>query len=160
MASGSVSGDAIIVGHPICRVIFFGVELQPLVSVAVTLIVKLPVCAGIPVIRPSVLILIPCGSVPEFTVKLYGAVPPDAVNWPLTLLPAVNPLIPLLETVISLQAGCDEIVIVIVPLPVHPLASVAVALNENVPAAVGVPLIVPLLLSVRPAGNVLLVLKV
>src|SRR5438093_548810 len=60
----------------------------------------------------------------------------------------------------ELQAAGVPIVKVIVRLPVQPLTSVAVTVNVNMPAMVGVPEIVPIDEIVNPVGNAPLVVKV
>ncbi len=40
-----------------------------------------PTVVGEPVIRPDVLMVNPDGKEPEVTAKVYGEVPPMAVNW-------------------------------------------------------------------------------
>jgi hypothetical protein len=48
----------------------------------------------------------------------------------------------------------------VAPVPVQPLASVAVTVIGKLPVCVGVPESVPLVVSVRPAGSVLAVVNV
>ena len=84
------------------------------------------------------------------TAKAYGPVPPDAVSVCEYAVPAV-PLGSVLgasvTTTAALIAGLYDCT------PVTPFASVAVMSRLLLPAALGVPLSTPALVSVRPAGK-------
>jgi hypothetical protein len=122
---------------------------------SVTCTVKLdrPARVGVPLIVPLLLRLRPAGNEPDVTVHEYGVVPPEAARVDEYAVPTV-PL------------GSEDVV----TISVHPVAlmliddcleacwageeeSVTRTLKLDWPARGGVPLIAPLLLRLRPAGN-------
>jgi hypothetical protein len=119
----------------------------------------LTAAVGVPLIVPVELNVRPAGSVPLVNVHAYGAVPPVAAS----VAVYAAPTCPFASDVVVTASG-DTLAAVIVSvrftvafccgLP----ASFAVNVNAVALAtAVGVPLIVPVELSVRPAGSVPLV---
>ena len=63
-----------------------------MLSVAVTVIGKLPVCVGVPARTPAVESVMPAGSVLA-VVKFVVPMPPDCVNVALNAVPAVPVLV-------------------------------------------------------------------
>ena len=112
---------------------------------------ELPAAVGvplkIPVAAPSVK---PAGKVPELTVQVTAPDAPVAVNDWLYAVPTVQ-----FGSVDGAMVNTPEMVRVYARVPVCASESVACTVNEDVPAAVGVPLIMPVPApSVRPAGSV------
>ena len=123
-------------------------------AASVTWAVKfdVPAVVGVPVITPPVDIVRPAGSDPAVMDQVYGAVPPEAprVCWGYTV-PAVPPGSAVVVMVggaaavpMTICSGCDA---------ERFAESVTLAVKFDVPAVVGVPVIVPVLESVRPAGS-------
>jgi hypothetical protein len=118
-------------------------------SVTFTVKFAVPAAVGVPEIVPPALRFIPAGSDPLATDQVYGGAPPLAAS-------ACEYAVPTVPT------GSDDVVI---PKPggliVNDSAAVAVAeglsvtftVKLAVPAAVGVPEIVPPALRFRPAGS-------
>ena len=112
-----------------------------------------PDVVGIPLIWPDVLSVSPAGKLPELTDQLYGIFPPIAAS--------------VVEyKVLATPSGSDEVVICnsetlgetailrfVVAYCAGELESLTATVNKAVPAAVGVPLIWPALLSVIPDGS-------
>ena len=117
-----------------------------MVKVAAVVLVGVPVTAPVPVFNVK-----PAGSVPLVTAYTYGEAPAPAA----ALEEYGDPTVIVLFKVESVSTG--QIFKVIVRVPTHPRASVAVKVSET-PAplpAVGVPAITPVAaVSVRPAGSV------
>ena len=111
---------------------------------------KVPEAVGVPLMAPVLVLSVrPAGSVPT-TEKVYGGVPPVTVSGPLL---NGTPTVPVVPDDRQVSIGGETIVYGQVVLDMTPLASVTLILN--VPAAVGVPVIAPVLVfSVRPAGSV------
>jgi len=95
----------------------------------------------------------PAGSAPPATVKVYGAVPPEAVivcAYGCSVVPGGS------VVGLRIMAGQPGLAMVIVyrRLPEQPVASVAVIVKVNVPTVVGVPVIAPVeLLRSRFVGS-------
>jgi hypothetical protein len=111
-----------------------------------------PALVGVPLIVPSWLKLKPAGNVPETTVHEYGVVPPVAVSvdeYGVPTMPLGN------EAVVIVSGGA---LILMenswVAFCTDEEESVTCAVNLDCPVLVGVPLIVPSWLKLRPAGNV------
>jgi len=118
-------------------------------TLSVTFTVKLaePAAVGVPLMTPSTSVN-PAGSDPLATDHVYGGVPPVA----LTACEYVFPAVPGgNKDVLILSAGA-AIVIASEALADADAASVALTLKLEVPAAVGVPEMVPPA-SVSPAGS-------
>ena len=120
-----------------------------LLSVAVTVKLKIPAAVGVPLSRPFELRARPPGNAPEVIANVKGAVPPLAeMVWLMAVatLPLVNDVgetkmvgaFTVRENVWALEAVVE---------------SVAIMLKLNVPPAGAVPLRTPAELSVRPAGS-------
>lgn len=120
-------------------------------SVAFTVSVEVPAVVGMPVTAQFAPIDRPAGSVPDVMVQVYGDVPPLTP----TVAEYAVPTVPFgrLPVVMVTEVVPDATVIVNALVPVALFASFAWAVKVNVPLAVGVPLMVPLLASVSPAGN-------
>jgi len=122
---------------------------------SVTCTVKLdePALVGVPLIVPPTLKLRPAGNAPEVTVHEYGVVPPVAAR--------VNeyavPTIPFgTEAVVIVSVGALALMLMengLVAFCTGEEESVTCTVKLDWPAPVGVPLIVPFLLKLRPAGN-------
>lgn len=121
-------------------------------SVAVTFTVDVPAVVGVPVMAQLAAIVRPAGRLPELIAQVYGAVPP------------ATPMLPLYGVLTVASAGGLSVSddespsTVMVTGAVVVLAglaeSVAVMFTVDVPAVVGVPVMMQLDPSVRPAGNV------
>src|ERR1017187_9716450 len=116
---------------------------------SVTLMVKVPAAVGVPVMAPVLALSVkPAGRVPVATEKVNGAVPPETVM--AGLLNRTPP--PPEFTAEQASEGPATMVKGHVPVASAPLASMT--LMVKVPAAVGVPVMAPVLaLSVKPAGR-------
>jgi hypothetical protein len=127
-----------------------GVGLE---SFTCTMKLVVPVAVGLPVMAPVALIDKPAGNtLPLASEKVSGGLPPVAVTvavYELPTTPFGRPVVvicKLLATVIERTA---------VAVCAGLLASVAWTVKVVVPGAVGVPLIRPAALMVRPAGSAL-----
>src|SRR5450432_3525753 len=146
--SGSACGFIVIVGQ-VMVIVYDRVPLQPLLAVALTVKVKLPLADGVPERTPAVDRLSPPGRVPLDTVKVYGLLPPLAVMvW---LYAAV---------VVPSGSACGFIVIVgqvmvIVydRVPLQPLLAVALTVKVKLPLADGVPERTPAVDRLSPPGR-------
>jgi hypothetical protein len=125
------------------------VVLPPPLSVSITVKLELPVSEGVPLITPvEPWRLKPRGKIPSDIAQVTGATAPDAARVVEYEAPAV-------------AFGRLDVVITGLEFTVNCRACVAVAaassctftVNDVVPAPVGVPLMTPALLSVRPAGS-------
>jgi hypothetical protein len=119
----------------------------------VTLRVKeeVPVVVGLPLICPALFKLRPAGKEPALTAQVYGLVPPLADKvaeyavpvWPFgnedVLICRVPPVTVMLRLTVALCAG--------------ELESLTLTVNEEFPTLVGVPVISPPLLRLRPVGK-------
>jgi uncharacterized membrane protein len=125
-----------------------------LASVTFTVIEALPAAVGVPLICPALLSVNPTGNAPEDIDQLYGAVPPLAESVAEYAVPNCPPT---KDEVVIWTGVAPAVAIAMLKLFVMlcagELASVTLTVNEAVPAAVGVPLICPALLSVNPTGN-------
>jgi hypothetical protein len=122
-------------------------------SVTLTVNEEVPAAVGVPLITPEVLSVNPAGKDPELIDQLYGVVPPVAANVDEYEVPAVPPG---REEVVICTAVTEAVTVMLrlaVAVCAGELESVTLTVNEEVPAVVGVPLITPEVLSVRPAGN-------
>lgn len=126
-------------------------------SLTFTVNEELPAVVGDPEIEPLLDIVNPAGNCPEAMLQRYGFVPPLAASAVLYALP-------------TMPSGSEEVVIARVagaePEEAATLRvsdadavfaglaeSLTLAVNDELPADVGVPEIVPALESARPAGN-------
>ena len=108
---------------------------------------------GVPLIVPPWLKLRPAGKDPDASVHEYGVVPPEAVS--------VNeyavPTIPFgTEAVVIVSVGALALMLMesgLVATSIGAEESVTCTVKLDWPALVGVPLMVPPLLKLRPAGN-------
>lgn len=121
-------------------------------SVTVTFTVLVPAAVGIPVICPVLaLMLSPAGN--PVADQLYGVMPPSAATVALYAAPTV----PLGSVAVVIESNAGAIVTVNVLVAVCGVGvpeSVTVTFTVLVPAAVGVPVICPVLvLMLSPAGN-------
>jgi hypothetical protein len=123
---------------------------------SVTCTVKLdwPELVGVPLIVPPTLKLRPAGNVPEATVHAYGVVPPEAVSVVEYAVPTVPPG---KEPEVIVSGNPAALMLIesgLVAFCTGKEESVTCTVKFDWPALVGVPLIVPPLLKLRPAGNV------
>src|SRR4029078_13344531 len=119
-------------------------------TLAGTFSVKLkgPAAVGVPVIAPLLAKLNPPGNGPGDNVQLYGCVPPLAAavcEYPTPTAPPARALVVI--------AGASPIVMASALVAVAPTLSVTFSVKLKVPAAVGVPVIAPLLARLNPQGN-------
>ena len=145
--SGRVPGLLTAGGGPMFSE-YTRVALAPAVSVRVIDTENVPPDVGVPEITPAVESDMPAGR--PFCDQLYGVVPPAPAM-------VAGPY----ETVTS-PSGSDSveidggplIVIEYVLVVTNPVSSVSViVIDENVPVALGLPVITPLGFIVRPVGN-------
>ena len=126
-----------------------GVEL----SVTRTVKFDVPAAVGVPEIVPVPLNVRPLGSVPLSSDQTYGEVPPVAARlceYAVCTVPAGS-----VAVVTESAAGLITMVSALSAVTgVGVELSVTRTVKFDVPAAVGVPEIVPVPLSVRPLGNV------
>lgn len=122
-------------------------------SVTLTVNEYVPAVVGVPLIWPELLNVNPAGKLPELIDQLYGVVPPLAAS--------------VAEyEVLATPPGSEDVVICTGVIPAviamlrfavafcaGELESLTATVNAEVPAVVGVPLICPALLSVKPAGR-------
>jgi hypothetical protein len=108
---------------------------------------------GVPLIIPLWLKLRPAGKVPDRIVHEYGSVPPEAVS----VAEYAVPTMPLGNEAVVIATGVTPALKVMekgwLAVCTGEEESVTWALKLNLPAPVGVPLMVPLLLNVIPAGK-------
>jgi len=112
-----------------------------------------PALVGVPLIVPPLLKVRPAGNAPEVTVHEYGVVPPVAAR--------VNeyavPTIPFgTEAVVIVSVGALALMLMesgLVATPTGEEESATCTVKLDWPALVGVPLMVPPLLKLSPAGN-------
>jgi hypothetical protein len=125
-----------------------------LASLTWTVIGNVPETDGVPLICPPPINTSPAGNVPDVILQLYGVVPPVAAReaeYALFTCPAAK------EDVVTSSACAPAATTILkfaVALSTGALLSVTFTVNENVPDAVGVPLICPPPLNVSPVGNV------
>ena len=127
-------------------------DVPPKLSFTVTLNEAVAAVLGVPLITPlDAFKLKPAGSAPLLTVQLlYGGVPPVAANVWLYATPTVPPGSDVVRTdgpaITVMESGCAG--------EVFPRLSLTVTLNEEVPVALGVPLITPLEeFRLKPPGS-------
>jgi hypothetical protein len=141
--NGTLTSPVVTVGQGSnSAALMVNVQLVAVAPVAsITLMVKLPDAVGVPLTRPVPLSIRP-DKLPVPTEYVKGATPPVGDNWLLKAVPT--------SAVVTLGHGsASALLIVNVQLvAVAPVESIT--LIVNVPAAVGVPLTRPVLLSVRP----------
>ena len=127
-----------------------------LFAASVTCIVNdtVPAVVGVPEITPvDATRLNPAGNVPALTLQVYGVVPPLACSVVEYAVPAVPPGNDVVVTVGGCAAATTAMLNAFVPLLFA--ASVTCIVNDTVPAAVGVPEIMPVdATKLSPAGNV------
>jgi len=124
---------------------------------SVTIIVKFDVtlgAVGVPEIRPVPLSIKPCGNVPALIVNVSVPNPVAVTGW-LYAVPAT----PAGSVVVVMFGGAGKLITIlrawVAVIGVMVLESVTLTVKFTVPLGpVGVPEIVPVLLRVRPAGNV------
>src|SRR5438067_2734068 len=111
------------------------VPLHPLASVALTVNVKNPVCAGVPARTPPADRLIPAGIAPDATFQANGALPPDADS---TIGGYGAPAVAAARFVAPIAMAGQPTVRVSVVTTTHPFASVAITVMLCEPSNVGV----------------------
>jgi hypothetical protein len=122
-------------------------------SVTCTVKADCPALVGVPLIIPALLKLRPAGNVPDATVHEYGVVPPDAVSGDEYAIPTVpfgN------EAVVTISTGTPTFILMesgLLAFCIGVEESVTCTVKADCPALVGVPLIIPALLKLRPAGK-------
>src|SRR4029079_17918303 len=117
----------------------------------VTLSVKfvVPAAVGVPVIAPVLALrLSPAGSGPGDNEQVYGVVPPLAAAV-CEYTPVASPF----NRVVVVIDGAVAMVIDSALVAVAPTLSVTFSVKLNIPAAVGVPVIAPLLARLNPPGS-------
>lgn len=124
--------------------------VQPLESVAVTVIGKLPACVGVPLRTPAAKVM-PVGKAP-FSENVTVPTPPVCANVTAEYAAPTVPLASVLGVTV-IAAHPAAIVSVYAWLPVSPIESVTVIVKGNVPVWVGVPESTPAEESVRPDGS-------
>ncbi len=125
------------------------VVLPPPLSVSLTVKLEPPASEGVPPITPvDAWRLKPSGKLPNAIAQVTGATAPDAARVVEYDAPAVA--FGKLDVVIT---GLELTVICSACVSVALASSCTFTVNDAVPAPVGVPLITPALLSVRPAGS-------
>ncbi len=129
-----------------------GVGLE---SWAATVKVKVPGDVGVPEITPAVGCMArPGGSEPAAKLQVYGGVPPLATmvaRYATPSDPAGKALVEMFTTVttVRLSCACAE-----AGPPAAADESTTCTAKEKVPETVGIPVIVPELLNVKPVGKV------
>src|SRR5579883_2509388 len=120
------------------------------VSVAVTVKVEVPAAVGVPPMLPSGPRLRPAGKAPLVTSQTYEPVPPLAAS----VVEYAVPTVPLGSDVVVIVTGAAATVMLNALDAVCALLSVTVAVKFEVPAAVGVPPMLPAGFRLKPAGSV------
>ena len=108
----------------------------------------MPAVVGVPVIAPAALRLKPGGGMPVAIAHVYGAVPPAACSVWLYGVP-ITPLGRLVVVTVS----AEPTTMLSPPVAVSALASLTLTVKLEVPAVVGVPVIAPAALRLKPAGK-------
>ena len=126
----------------------------PVESVTLTVKEKTPAASGVPLIRPELERLSPAGRLPLLSVKVQGAVPPQAMTCETYGMP-VTPDVPGAQ---ATDNGAGPMVIpqseVIFTWAVLLVLSVTLTVKLLEPAVVGVPLMTPeAAFSVSPDGS-------
>src|SRR5438270_6222600 len=118
---------------------------------ALTVMVNVPVCVGVPESTPLLPSVRPAGSEPLASEKVVVPMPPLCVKVWLNTAPA-TPLVTagfvtvmVWQVIVSVYVG---------PVPLQPFESVALTVIGKLPVCVGVPERTPFDASVKPAGNV------
>src|ERR1035437_818569 len=126
--SGGVGGSPMIKGKLL-------EVLAPAASFTVTTMVAAPAAVGVPEMAPAADMLRPAGS--AVALKVYGAVPPDAMKDAEYAVPAV----PLgAEAVVITSAGGTMVRLTDTALAkLVPVASLTLTIRLNLPAVFGVP---------------------
>ena len=112
-----------------------------------------PTLVGVPPIVPPLLKLRPAGNAPEVTVHEYGVVPPIAASANEYAVPTISFGT---EGVVIVSGNAPELMLMengLVAFCIGEDESVTCTAKLNWPTVVGVPLIVPPLLKLRPPGN-------
>jgi len=121
----------------------------PTLSVTFSVKLKVPGVVGIPEIRPLLAKLSPPGSGPGDNVQVYGCVPPDAAAF----IEYATLTSPFGRAVVVID-GAEAMVIDNTLVADAPTLSVTFSVKFTIPAAVGVPVIAPVLaFKISPAGN-------
>jgi hypothetical protein len=131
-----------------------GAPVPVLLSVALTVKLKLPAAVGVPESAPLLLKVTPAGSAPLVMANVYGDVPPLAVIVCAYAAATVPPatLVCVMATVGAASVKLYAWLPLYGPVPVE--ESVALMVKLSAPPTVGVPVIAPVLLfSARPAGS-------
>lgn len=128
--------------------------VELLASATCTVKFDVPAAVGVPLMTPAEERVRPAGSVPADVVHVNGVVPPVAVS----VCEYAAFTVPFGRLAVVIDGADDAAAIVIVRLAAAvnwgELESATCAVKLNVPAWVGVPLIVPLLAIVSPGGSV------
>src|SRR5512134_3616853 len=127
------------------------VEERPLLPVTWTVKLDVPTVVGVPLIVPPVDRLSPAGRLPAETDQLYGVVPPVAARVWLYAVPTVPPGRLVVELVGATCAAATAMERARVEE--RPLLPVTWTVKLDVPTVVGVPLIVPPVDRLSPAGR-------
>jgi hypothetical protein len=118
-------------------------------SVTVTVNADVPALVGVPLIAPEGFSDRPDGNAPDVTAQLYGGVPAVAASAPEYAMPTVPPG----SGLAVIDGRPAPTVMLSARVAVCPAASLSWTVKLDDPAAAGVPLIVPELESVSPAGS-------
>ena len=149
-----LGNDVVVTVGGCAATVIFNTFVPVLFAASVTCAVNdiVPAAIGVPEIAPvDATRLNPAGSVPALTLQLYGAVPPLACS----VLEYVAPTVAPGSEVVVTVGGCAATVIFNTFVPVLFAASVTCAVNDIVPAAIGVPEITPVdATRLNPAGSV------
>jgi hypothetical protein len=123
-------------------------------SVTVTPNENEPTAVAVPLKAPLDPSVMPVGSAPLVTTKLYGGVPPEATidDVYAALVRAVGKVCGARTSVVA-GAETVRLSVPVVALFAGLALSTTVTANVNVPKAVGVPVRIPALLNVRPGGS-------
>ena len=124
------------------------VAFAELLSVTCTVNVAVPAADGVPPMLPAALRVSPAGSAPVAIVQVYPTVPPLAVRvcwYAVPTTPAGSDEVPMVSPT---PTTIDKLAVALAEL-----LSVTCTVKFAVPAAVGVPPMLPLALSASPAGS-------
>ena len=148
--SGGVGGSPIVTAK-------LWEVLAPEESFTVTTMVAAPGAVGVPEIAPAADMLMPAGS--PLALKVYGAIPPDAAK----LAAYAVPTVPLGADAVVIANAAAAMVMVKdfvttagafgAPNGGGGPVSFTVALTVNLPAVVGLPLMAPAAVAVKPGGK-------
>src|SRR5437763_1814900 len=128
------------------------IPVQPLASVTLTVIGKLPGTNGVPETTPALESKRPFGSVPLLMVKVAGVCVPTPL-WVKVWLNAASTVPVVTPGGVTVMVWQLMTSVYVAPVPEQPFASVAVTVIGKLPGAVGVPSRTPVAVwKVMPAG--------